>query len=59
MKETQCINFRMDRDLLRALRIRAAKNERSANKECVAILREVLKTEKASDQPGSNSDASQ
>ncbi|WP_408742405.1 FitA-like ribbon-helix-helix domain-containing protein [Acetobacter musti] len=49
----------MDRDLLRALRIRAAKNERSANKECVAILREVLKTEKASDQPGSNSDASQ
>lgn len=46
MKDTKSITFRFDRSVLRALRIRAARNDRSANGEISAILREVLKTEK-------------
>lgn len=59
MKETVSITFRMERSLLRYLRVRAAHNDRSINKEFVSILRNVAETEKASDQPGSTSDASE
>ncbi len=58
MTETVSITFRMDRSLLRYLRVRAAKNDRSINKEFLSIVRNLAEMEKASDQPGSNSDAS-
>ncbi|MBF0858153.1 Arc family DNA-binding protein [Gluconobacter sp. LMG 31484] len=48
MKRTSSLTLRLDSDLLRALKIRAIMNDRSANKELSAILKEVLKTEKAS-----------
>lgn len=48
MAETASITFRMDRSLLRYLRVRAAHNDRSINKEFVSILRNIAETEKAS-----------
>jgi len=59
MADTASLTIRVDRALLRALKVRAAKNDRSANGELTSILRNILQTEKASDQPGSNSDASE
>ncbi|MBS1066689.1 FitA-like ribbon-helix-helix domain-containing protein [Gluconobacter kondonii] len=47
MRETTSLTIRVDRDLLRDLKVRAVMNDRSANGELTAILREVLKTEKA------------
>ncbi|WP_408734839.1 MULTISPECIES: FitA-like ribbon-helix-helix domain-containing protein [Asaia] len=58
MADTASLTIRVDRALLRALKVRAAQNDRSANGELTSILRNILQTEKASDQPGSNSDAS-
>lgn len=46
MKDTTSITLRADRSLIHALQQRAAMNDRSANRELSAILREVLKTEK-------------
>ena len=46
MRETATLTIRVDRDLLRALKVRAIMNDRSANGELSAILKEVLKTEK-------------
>ncbi|OUI83462.1 hypothetical protein HK22_08405 [Gluconobacter sp. DsW_056] len=46
MKEITTLTMRIDRDLLRALKIRAVMNDRSANGELTVILRKVLKTEK-------------
>ncbi|MFC0500052.1 FitA-like ribbon-helix-helix domain-containing protein [Asaia krungthepensis] len=59
MADTASLTIRVDRALLRALKVRAAQNDRSANGELTSILRNILQTEKASDQPGSNSDASE
>ncbi|MCE2579598.1 hypothetical protein LDL36_14065 [Komagataeibacter sp. FNDCR1] len=59
MTEIASITFRIDRSLLHYLRVRAAHNDRSINKEFVSILRNIAETEKASGQPGSNPDASQ
>ncbi|MCE2564170.1 Arc family DNA-binding protein [Komagataeibacter sp. FNDCF1] len=59
MTETASITFRMERTLLHYLRGRAAKNDRSINKEFLSIVRTLAETEKASDQPGSTSDASE
>jgi len=47
MKDTKSITFRFERSMLSALKIRAAKNDRSTNGEISAILREVLEKEKA------------
>ena len=58
MTETVSITFRMERSLLRYLRVRAAHNDRSVNKEFINILRNIAETEKAPDQPASISDAS-
>lgn len=46
MKATTSITLRADRTLIHALQRRAALNDRSANRELAAILREVLRTEK-------------
>ncbi|GBD55942.1 Arc family DNA binding domain-containing protein [Gluconobacter wancherniae] len=46
MKQTSSLTLRIDSDLLRALKIRAIMNDRSANGELSAILKEVLKTKK-------------
>ncbi|MBS1088132.1 hypothetical protein [Gluconobacter wancherniae] len=46
MALTRGITFRLDLDLIRALKVRGAMNDRSANGELSAILKEVLKTEK-------------
>lgn len=47
MEEKRSITFRLDASLIRALRIRGAMNDRSANGELSAILKNVLETEKA------------
>ncbi|MBE7729424.1 Arc family DNA-binding protein [Komagataeibacter sp. FXV3] len=49
MTETVSITFRMERSLLHYLRARAAKNDRSINKEFLSIVRNLAETEKASD----------
>lgn len=60
MTDTASITFRLERATIRALKIRAVMNDRSANGELSAILKEVLKTEKAPDPAlESKSDASQ
>jgi len=60
MALTRGITFRLDLDLIRALKVRGAMNDRSANGELSAILKEVLKTEKAPEpRLGNRSDASQ
>lgn len=46
MTDTASLTIRVDRALLRALKVRAVMNDRSSNKEITAILRDVLKTEK-------------
>lgn len=59
MKDTASLTIRVDRDLLRALKVRAIMNDRSANGELSAILKEVLNTKKAPDPAlESKSDAS-
>ena len=60
MARTRGITFRLDLDLIRALKVRGKMNDRSANGELSALLKEVLKTEKAPDAAlESKSDASQ
>ncbi|GBQ46366.1 FitA-like ribbon-helix-helix domain-containing protein [Acetobacter ghanensis] len=59
MKKTATITLRLDQDLLRSLKIRAIMNDRSANGEISAILKNVLETKKAPEQGLENrSDAS-
>ncbi|WP_438381466.1 FitA-like ribbon-helix-helix domain-containing protein [Asaia sp. BMEF1] len=54
MTDTASLTIRVDRALLRALKVRAVMNDRSSNKEITAILRDVLKTKKTEEaQPGS------
>lgn len=57
MKKTASITLRLNSDLLRAVKVRAIMNDRSANGEISAILRNALESEKASE-PASNPDAS-
>lgn len=47
MNQTRGMTFRLDPELIRALKVRGAQNDRSANKELSVILKAVLKTEKA------------
>lgn len=59
MKKTSSITLRLDLDLLRAVKIRAIMNDRSANGEISAILKDALKNEKAPEHGlGNRSDAS-
>lgn len=59
MKDTTSITFRLERSIIRALKIRGVMNDRSANGEISAILREVLKTNEAPGPAvGSSPDAS-
>ncbi|AQS88190.1 hypothetical protein A0U93_09820 [Neoasaia chiangmaiensis] len=48
MKDTTSITFRLERSIIRALKIRGVMNDRSANGEISAILREILKPETTS-----------
>jgi len=60
MPDKQTITFRLDRSLIRALRVQGAYNDRSINGELSAVLREVFGNEKAPDHAlESKSDASQ
>lgn len=59
MNNIASVSIRMDRELLRALKVRAAMNDRSANGEFIAILREALKTEKAPGSRQASPDASE
>lgn len=59
MKKTATITLRLDQCLLRSLKIRAIMNDRSANGEISAILKNVLETKKAPEHGlGNRSDAS-
>lgn len=58
MKKTATITLRLDQDLLRSLKIRAIMNDRSANGEISAILKNVLEKEKAPGSRQANPDAS-
>ncbi len=59
MEEKRSITFRLDASLIRALKIRGAMNDRSANGELSTILKNVLETEKAPEpRLGNRSDAS-
>lgn len=50
--------LRIPREALDHLRISASRTERSMGSYLVFLLRQDMKTKKASDQPGSNPDAS-
>ncbi|MBR0560040.1 hypothetical protein [Neokomagataea anthophila] len=59
-KKTSSITIRMDSPILHALKMRAALNERSANREIVSILKAFLNNEKAPEpRLGNRSDASE
>jgi len=58
MKDTASITFRLERSMIRALKIRGVMHDRSANGELSAILRDVLKMKEASGALGSQPDAS-
>lgn len=48
MKDQATITIRLDRSILRAIRLRAVMNDRSANSEIMRVLRETfLPNEKA------------
>lgn len=47
MEDKRSITFRLDASLIRALKIRGAMNDRSANGELSTILKNVLEKEKA------------
>ncbi|MXV58354.1 MULTISPECIES: Arc family DNA-binding protein [unclassified Saccharibacter] len=60
MNDTVAMSFRMPREVLRYLKVRAAKNDRSANKELTALLRNLQKKEAEESQlGGKNSSASE
>jgi|GEM_PF-1937583 len=48
MQETGSITIRMEKTLLRSLKVSAVMNDRSANKEIVRLLRKALAEEKES-----------
>lgn len=59
MEDKRSITFRLDASLIRALKIRGAMNDRSANGEISAILKNTLETKKAPEpRLGNRSDAS-
>lgn len=59
MNEKKSITFRIDVGLIRALKVQAATNNRSANGECVSILEDALSaTKKALESHQASSNAS-
>lgn len=46
MKEIVSITVRMEKDFLRSLKVSAAMNDRSANREIIRLLRKAVEAEK-------------